>query len=51
MGSRAQGANGIDSADDVTGGIRGIGLADVGQGLRVTEDRQGFLELGQVLRG
>lgn len=31
--SRAQVANGIDSAKDVTGGIGGIGLADVGHGL------------------
>lgn len=38
--SRAQGANGLDSANDVTGGIR-LGFADVGQGLRVAEDRQG----------
>jgi hypothetical protein len=49
-GSRPQSANGIDSANDVTGGIRRIGFADVGQSLWVTEDRQGFLELGQVLR-
>jgi hypothetical protein len=49
MSSRAQGANGINSADNVAGSIGRIGLADVGQGLWVTEDRQGLLEFGQVL--
>jgi hypothetical protein len=47
--SRAQSANGIDSANDVTGGVRRISFADVGQGLWIAEDRQSFLELGQVL--
>lgn len=49
MSSRAQGANGINSADKVAGGVCRIRLADVGQGLRVTEDGQGLLEFGQVL--
>jgi hypothetical protein len=47
--SRAQSANGIDSANDVTSGVGRISFADVGQCLWVAEDRQGFLELGQVL--
>jgi hypothetical protein len=34
---------------DIAPGAGGIGLSDVGEGLRVAEHRQGLLQLGEVL--
>src|SRR6478735_12279204 len=47
--SSPEAADGLDAADDVTAGVRRVGLADVGQGLGVTEDRDCLLELSEVI--
>ena len=48
-GSRPKGADGVNASDDLTGGIRRIRLADIGESLGVAEDSQGLLQLGKGL--
>src|SRR5664279_5550222 len=48
--SREEVADCVDAADDVSAGVGGVGLADIGQCLRVAEDGNGLFELGEIRR-
>ncbi len=49
-GSTAEAADGLDAAHDIAPAVRGVSLADVGQGLGVAEHEQRLFELSEVLR-
>lgn len=49
MGSRFQGAGGVDAAQDVCVGVGSVGFCDVGEGVGVAENVDGLFELGEVV--
>ncbi len=48
--STAEGSDGVHSTNDVTPVVRGVGLADVCQGVGIAEDVEGLFELGEIVR-
>jgi hypothetical protein len=45
-----EGSYGIDAANDLTAAVGGVGLADVGKGIGITEDLEGLFQFGEVVR-